>query len=598
MTGESRERPPGNGGADPIAAADAESAGEFSRLRGLLVGREQAEIAALRREIRDVALTAENVGKHLPEAIALRAGQDDQLARALAPTLEGAFTEAVHRNPDQIAQAIYPTLGPAIRKAIAEAIGGIVHSINRGLEESLSVRGLKWRVEAWRSGVPYAQIVMKHALVYRVEQAYLIHAETGLMLAHVTAPDLDAPDADVISGMLTAIRDFVGDAFRTGAGGALHQFKVGDVTVIVEAGPRALLAAVVRGQHNPALVQRLQQTLELIHFQFAQPLAHFSGDSAPFGAARPILAECLETVVDTARKTHRGVVSRIAWSAALVTVLALVVLAFRAQGRWTNALATLRAEPGLVVLDAGRGLRAWNVTGLRDPLARPANVVLAGLGVDTSRVRGNWAPYISAQREIVVQRITRALSAPVTARLDLRGDTLFLSGSGPSDWVEHASATARGIPGVSVVRDDDLRIVLPLSAQPFADTIAETHVFFEIGSSRLSDVARRTLTVMGGSLRAIEASLGPAWRAQLDVVGRTDTTGSEQLNKALSDDRARVATDFLMQSGIRTTLPEPRGIGTSNPLPAQNLEERARLNRSVSFAIRLRRAQSGEGRNP
>jgi OOP family OmpA-OmpF porin len=246
VTGDSNEPPLGNSGGAPDSSIAAESAREFARLRGLLVGREQQDIADLRREIRSVALTADNVGRHLPEAIALRAGQDDQLARALAPTLERAFTEAVHRNPDQIAEAIYPTLGPAIRKAIAESIGGLVQGINRGLEESLSVRGLKWRIEAWRSGVPYAQVVMKHALVYRVEQAYLIHAETGLLLAHVTAPDLTAPDADVISGMLTAIRDFVGDAFRSGGGGALHQFKVGDVTVIVEAGPRALIAAVVR----------------------------------------------------------------------------------------------------------------------------------------------------------------------------------------------------------------------------------------------------------------------------------------------------------------------------------------------------------------
>lgn len=598
MTIDSNEPPRGNRGGEPNSSTEAESTREFARLRGLLFGREQQEIADLRRELRSVALTADNVSKHLPEAIALRAGQDDQLARALAPTLEGAFTEAVHRNPEQIAEAIYPTLGPAVRKAIAEAIGGIVQGINRGLEESLSIRGLKWRVEAWRSGVPYAQVVMKHALVYRVEQAYLVHAETGLMLAHVTAPDLTAPDADVISSMMTAIRDFVGDAFRSGRGGDLHQFKVGELTVLVETGPRAVLAAIVKGQHPPALLQRLQQTLELIHFQFAQQLAHFTGDSAAFESARPILAECLETVVDTARTKHRGITSRIAWGTALVAVILVAVLSFQSHRRWTNVLATLRAEPGFVVLDADRGLRNWHINGLRDPLARPVNTVLTGLAIDTTGVQGEWASYVSAHSRIVEQRIKRALSAPVTAVLTLLGDTLVLSGSGPSDWVEHASATARGIPGIAVVRDDDLRIVLPLSAQPIADTIAETHVFFEVGSSRLSDVARQTLTGMGGSLRAIEASLGPGWRAQLDVVGRTDTTGSEQLNKALSDDRARVATSFLMQSGIRTTLPEPRGIGTSNPLPAPDLEERARLNRSVSFAIRLRRAQPGESRSP
>ncbi|MDH4044645.1 MAG: OmpA family protein, partial [Gemmatimonadota bacterium] len=287
-----------DGEAAPVTTPDPATAEDFAALRALLLSPEQHEIAELRRRLDALGVTAEELAASLPEAIALRAGQDDRLARALGPTLETAFSESVRRNPQQIADAIYPALGPAIRKAITEAIAGLVTTINRSLESSLSIRGLKWRIEAWRSGVPYGQIVMKHALVYRVEQVYLIEAESGLLLSHVTAPDLAAPDADVISGMLTAIRDFVGDSFEPRADGGLRTFSVGDVTVLVEAGPRALLAAVVRGQHPPALLEKLQVTLELIHLRFAGPFARFDGDSAPFDAARPVLAECLETVVD------------------------------------------------------------------------------------------------------------------------------------------------------------------------------------------------------------------------------------------------------------------------------------------------------------
>ena len=578
---------PANGDDSPTDAQ------EFARLRSLLVGREQAELERLRREIRDRTLTAENVGRHLPEAIALRAESDDQLARALMPTLEDAFTESVQRNPQQIAQAIYPTLGPAIRKAIAEAIGGIVEGINRALEEGLSVRGLKWRIEAWRSGVPYAQVVMKHALVYRVEQAYLIHAETGLLLSHVTAPDLAAPDADVIAGMLTAIRDFARDSFAAGTDGGLHAFRVGDLSVIVEAGPRALLAAVVRGHHPPALAERLQETLELVHLQFAGPLARFSGDAAPFESARAILAECLETVVDTSGKTHRGLVPRLAWVAVFVALAFVGYILIASQIKWRRALATLRAEPGLVVLDAHRGLRTWHLQGLRDPLARPASVVLAGLGFDTSRVHETWAPYISADPGVVLRRALRVVTAPKGVELSIAGDTLIATGAAPVDWIDALHARVAAIPGIGAVSDTRLTVILPLAVQPVADSVAASHVFFETGSSRLSDAAQAMLRGLGGSLRTIEASLGPAWRAELDVVGRTDTTGSEQLNRALSDDRARVATDFLLHAGIQTTRPAPRGIGTTNPLPAQTLEERARVNRSVSFAVRVRRAEPG-----
>src|SRR5687768_1861837 len=116
------------------------------------------------------------------------------------------------------------------------------------VEVSLSARGIKWRIESWRTGVPYAQVVIKHALVYRVEQAFLIHAESGLLIAHATAPGLKVPDADLISGMLSAIQDFVRDSFRPGEGATLRTFSVGDHTVQVEAGPMALVALAIQGE--------------------------------------------------------------------------------------------------------------------------------------------------------------------------------------------------------------------------------------------------------------------------------------------------------------------------------------------------------------
>ena len=120
--------------------------------------------------------------------------------------------------------------------------------------------------------------MLRHALVYRVEQVFLIHAETGLLLAHAASPDLKVTDADLISGMLTAIQDFVGDSFApTEAGGALRTFSVGEVTVMVERGPQAALAAVVRGQAPETLLPRLQDTLETVHLQFPG-LAEYNGD--------------------------------------------------------------------------------------------------------------------------------------------------------------------------------------------------------------------------------------------------------------------------------------------------------------------------------
>ncbi len=216
---------------------------ELSELRDLLFGAERRQLDELRRRLDTAELTPEELAEKLPQAIVQRSARDRQLGIALAPTVENAIRESVRRNPREIATAIFPVLGPAIRKAIAETMSGLVNTINRAIEHSLSPQGIRWRIESWRTGVPFAQIVMRHALVYRVEQVFLVHAQTGLLLAHV--PDGSLGDADLISSMLTAIGDFVNDSFESKKTGELRAFAAGDLTVLVEPGPQANIAAVV-----------------------------------------------------------------------------------------------------------------------------------------------------------------------------------------------------------------------------------------------------------------------------------------------------------------------------------------------------------------
>ena len=259
---------------------------ELSELRDLLFGAERRQIDELRRRLDTEELTPDELAEKLPQAIVQRAARDRQLALALAPTVESAIKESVRRDPREFATAIFPVLGPAIRKAIAETMSGLVNTINRAIEHSLSPQGIRWRIESWRTGVPFAQIVMRHALVYRVEQVLLVHAETGLLLAHV--PDGALGDADLVSSMLTAIGDFVNDSFEPKKTGELRAFAAGDLTVLVEAGPRANLAAVVwhaarlasgeaaehAREHPPAVVRpahHVQRRRRGIHYDAAAP---------------------------------------------------------------------------------------------------------------------------------------------------------------------------------------------------------------------------------------------------------------------------------------------------------------------------------------
>jgi len=563
-----------------------EAVDEFERLRQLLLGKEQRDLREIIERFDAWGLTPEEVAEQLPEAIALRSAKDQQLGRALAPTLEAGINESVSRNPQQIAQAIYPILGPAIRKAISETISGFVETLNRAIEHSLSVQGLKWRFEAWRTGVPYGEIVLKHALVYQVEQAFLIHAESGLLLAHAANDESKSQDPDLISGMLTAIRDFVGDSFDASQEDGLRTFSVGELTVMVESGPRAMLAVVVRGQAPSQLFERLNAALETIHLQQRTLLVEFTGDTEPFGAVQPTLDELLETVVETDRPQARSMAPRVAWAVAGVLLLLLLVVGVRSSIRWRSALGVLRAEPGVALIDAERGWLRWRFEGMLDPMARDPLVVLEKAGFDRDRIDSQWEPYLSFDEEILQARAEHQLDLPSTVELELSGGALKATGSASARWALLAQRSARGIAGVSTLDLSGLEVTVPADLADRRAEVGLHRVLFSVGSARLSDQAESRLDAVALDLVRLQTEAAyVGYELSVDIVGRTDDSGTEETNQMLSEQRATAVLDALLARGVGPFEASARGIGVEDPLSGVDEEEAARSNRSVSFVV-------------
>ena len=235
--------------------------------------------------------------------------------------------------------------------------------------------------------------------------------------------------------MLTAIRDFVVDSFsREREAGGLRRFSVGELTVMVEQGPRAVLAAVVRGQAPDTLLERLQDTLETVHLQFAGALADFDGDGAAFEPARPLLEECLATVVATDRtRQRRGTTAWLPWAiAGLLIVAVLGGLAIRSSRRWARAVSALESQPGIVLTRAERGGGRWRFAGLRDPLARdPAASWPMWSGTPRASSSAGSPTSRSSRRWCWPGRVG-ASAPPASVALALAGDTLRLRGSAAS----------------------------------------------------------------------------------------------------------------------------------------------------------------------
>ncbi len=224
----------------------------LDELRMLLLKPVRAQLDELQQRLDNPERHAKDISRVLPEAIALRSTKDKKLEISLEPITANAIQSSIKKDRQILVDALFPVMGPAIRKAIFAAIQGMTQTFNQLLEYSVSMQGLKWRLEALRTRKPFAEVVLLHTLVYQVEQVFLIHGKTGLVLQHVVAKTVAGQDPDLVSGMLTAIKDFVQDSFGAEEGEVLETLRIGERSIWIEQGKHALLAAVVRG--NPPVV--------------------------------------------------------------------------------------------------------------------------------------------------------------------------------------------------------------------------------------------------------------------------------------------------------------------------------------------------------
>lgn len=269
---------------------------DVEQLRRLLFGKDYDDLLALKEQFQRSDKYTVSVARIISEALQLRSKHDDSLSMALGPTVEQALTSSISRNPKGIADMLYPVMGPAIRKSIHQALGESLDNLNRLLENSLSLRSWKWRFDAWRTGQSYAQIALLRTLVYQVEQVFLIHRETGLLLQHAESPTAIIKDPAIVSGMLTAIQDFISDSFDVTKGDTLRTLNLGDLTVLIEHGPQAVLAMVVRGTvPTEELHTLLLETSAAIHSQYAASFKTFKGNTEPFIGTATLLSDCLKS---------------------------------------------------------------------------------------------------------------------------------------------------------------------------------------------------------------------------------------------------------------------------------------------------------------
>src|SRR5271167_3052740 len=375
---------------------------ELAELRALLLGQQIVELQALQQRLDDPNVRAEEISQILGKAVALSLKRDGGLQRSFYPVVEQALKVSIKKDPGILATSLAPIIGETVRKAVANAFRTMAESINFMLERSLSWESMKWRFEGLRTGKSFGEIALLRSLRYKVQQVFLIQRQTGLVLQYVAAPGEGISEAELASSMLTAIGDFVSDAFTGKQSQDLGVVQTDDFTLWVLHGPQATLAATILGTPPPELKNVFARENELIHKEFADAFAGFSGDSSRFDGARPHLQNCL--LGQTARPQRQSRWWIVALAVVLLAIAAVGFLVHRRNSRWNDYLSRLQSEPGIVVTSATKDWSHYDVSGLRDPFAADPVKLAADYGIDPARVAAHFEPYQSLDQRFTVQR--------------------------------------------------------------------------------------------------------------------------------------------------------------------------------------------------
>jgi outer membrane protein OmpA-like peptidoglycan-associated protein len=123
-----------------------------------------------------------------------------------------------------------------------------------------------------------------------------------------------------------------------------------------------------------------------------------------------------------------------------------------------------------------------------------------------------------------------------------------------------------------------LNDVLQTTDTPRGLVVNMADVLFETGKYNLSQDAQLKLAKLSGIIQAHPG-------LNLAIEGFTDTTGSEEFNMKLSQQRADTVRQFLASQGLSPDIITSKGFGPANPVADNSTAAGRKANRRVEIIV-------------
>ncbi|MDC7996583.1 cell envelope biogenesis protein OmpA [Gilvibacter sediminis] len=136
----------------------------------------------------------------------------EEIPTRLGPVITKTLKEQIANSKDQVVEALYPILGKMVKRYIQNELALLSENINNKVNNTFTLKGLQRKLKALFTGVKESDIILSELDAPELMEVFVIKKGSGMLLGNYS--NQQTLDKDLISGMLTAIKSFVEDAFQ------------------------------------------------------------------------------------------------------------------------------------------------------------------------------------------------------------------------------------------------------------------------------------------------------------------------------------------------------------------------------------------------
>ncbi len=539
---------------------------------------------AIRKQIQD---SPEEIAKALaPEiATAIREQsklQQNAISEALGPEMGKAIRAQIECEREAMVDALYPVIGSTVSKYMGE----VVSSINEKVEHTLSPQGVMRKMRAKVQGVSDAELILLESVGFTVKAVFLIQTTSGLVIEKAQPSEDERLEADMLAGMLTAIRGFVNDCIIQSENiSELSEIEYGNSRVIIEPAGYCYLAVVLKGKPSDVFIKKMRFTMGKINQKYGSEIKNFAGDPTTVPEEIHSWLERLMELAPVEKFVEQEETEKRSPQGILKLALLILFLLGLPWGFYlyrANLAERIEAKTTTTIAQAPE-LYFANIT----PKLKGNKLILTGR-VPNPALKERATEIIQANNpDLKIENQIVAVDVPpelVDTAIELKTALLEEQpGIEITSSYEDRIVTVKGtvdkatdipkiveelekIAGVNSVNIDNLKL-----------KALEERIYFELGSKTLKP------EYMSEFIVPIQEFLEINPKAKLEITGHVDRIGGEKENRELATGRAKAVKQALEEQGV-----DPKRIkisGTAKMPPDVTPEQPMWLSRCVRFNL-------------